>query len=525
MSKNTIAAIVLLLLVVTLAHTPAARSWWTYDDPQLLLFARKYSLAETLFDPGKYQTLATHAFTPILPLSLELDVVRGVDSAAIAYAHQIALVALASIFFVILLQRHVPLLLALAGGVLLGSSWMMTYAARTLMIRHYVEGLIFALGALLLWRSRRPLVVAASAALYLVAMLEKEVYAPLPLLLMAADVAQKLSVREIARRLIAPSVAAVIYLVWRFCMIGTTGYGISLEPGDLAGLPTAIFRALSFSSPVVVAALLIALAVSVIRSLRGARAASVAFLVLGFILLPIVPVAGNFEWRYGFVASALMIFFAVVAVAQLPLPSRWTLGFLALLSAVSIVVSWRDGKQYEQMNAAMITEGKYVWRGDASGMPLHATSPGWYLSGLRDLRAIEKRERSPFFFVSPAAALLGVVDPVRVVRADVSGRLVPAAAPTASGRVTHDRTLRFEVELTKHAHSLSWRFDGPPGASWAFLSLPEYAEYSLPPAGSRGVPAAPEQQYCRILVTLPDGRWSATDPLPIPMREGTSRWP
>lgn len=526
MSKTTIVA-GLLLLLVALVHAPAVTSWWTYDDPQLLLFAKRYTIVETFFEPEKYQTLATHAFTPLLPLSLEVDVIGGSGDARLAYLHQLALLALATTLFATFLGNYTSRNEAVLAAALFATSWMVTYAARTLMIRHYVEGLVFALGALLVWRRRRsPGTAVAGALLYLAAMLEKEIYAPLPLLLIAMDIHQKTSWRGIAKRLTAPSIAAAIYIAWRLAMIGSTGYVIGVTGRDLLHLPLSILRSLSFGTPIFPAALLLIVVAALVVQLRSAAGALMTLLIVTFVALPTLPLAGNFEWRYGFIASAAIIFFVPLALRALRLTSRARTAVLALLVFTSLVLTRVESARHARLVAPLIAEGRYVWNGSATAPPLLAKSPAWYLAGIRDLRTLDRAGTPPRFFASRFAFLLGAADPSRAVEVSTDGSIVPVTGEQLSSfdLLRRDETIRFAVELSRRNHIFSWQFHGPDGASWTFVNLPEYAQYQLPKSGSRGVPRPAEQQYCVIVVILPDGRWSASEPLAIPTSSGSTRW-
>ena len=111
------------------------------------------------------------------------------------------------------------------------------------MIRHYVDGLVFALAALLAWRRSKKL----ASFFYLLAMLSKEVYATIPLWFICESIyewrvagsgwrAGPPATRHklpavIVRDLIGPAITVVVFLVWRWRMTGLTGtYAQSIAP-------------------------------------------------------------------------------------------------------------------------------------------------------------------------------------------------------------------------------------------------------------------------------------------------------
>src|SRR5581483_7584340 len=191
-------------------------------------------------DPAEYMHLSATTFTPLLLLSYKFDLrLHGFDT-RLFYAHQVAAILLAAVLLFFLIRRYVSIWYAAAGAGVFLTTWAAVYAARTLMIRHYVEGLVFALAALLAWRRSKWL----AAFFYLLAMLSKEVYAPIPLFFICESRFENRSWREIARELVAPALAAIAFLVWRRRMTGiflSIARGI-VSPPNLAGLPVNLWH-------------------------------------------------------------------------------------------------------------------------------------------------------------------------------------------------------------------------------------------------------------------------------------------
>ena len=92
------------------------------------------------------------------------------------------------------------------------------------------------------------------------------------------------------------------------------------------------------------------------------RMRAIAVLAASFIvmLLPILPLAANFEWRYSFA----FVFFTIVVVtiALGTSGKRWAIGVLALLFATTLITSFQQRRYYEDLTRRGIAlEGRYVW--------------------------------------------------------------------------------------------------------------------------------------------------------------------
>ncbi|HJT18304.1 MAG TPA: hypothetical protein VJ853_12980, partial [Thermoanaerobaculia bacterium] len=185
-------------------HATALSGFWLYDDPVLLVESIRQPAQAILIDPAEYMHLSATTFTPLLLLSYKFDLLLHGFDTRVFYAHQIAALLIAAVLMFFLLRRYVSMWYAAAGAAVFLTTWPAVYAARTLMIRHYVEGLVFALAALLAWRRSKSL----AALFYLLAMLSKEVYAPIPLFFICESRFDNRSWRTIARELIWPAVAA-----------------------------------------------------------------------------------------------------------------------------------------------------------------------------------------------------------------------------------------------------------------------------------------------------------------------------
>ncbi|HEX9493177.1 MAG TPA: hypothetical protein VGA33_07930 [Thermoanaerobaculia bacterium] len=522
MRGRSLAAILAVMIVSLIIHGNAIRGWWLWDDPQLVIEAIRQPAIGTLFDPSEYSHLATHTFTPLLLLSFKTDILVAGIRPAVFYAHQIAVLTLAAVLLFLLLRRYVSDWFAIAGSAIFLTTWASVYAARMLMIRHYVEGLVFALAALLAWSFGKRW-IAMAAIFYLLAMLSKEVYAPIPLFFICQSRYDGRPWREIAKEMILPAAALLIFLAWRFYMIGLLGASPSvLESSEVTDLPGTLWGQL-IGPGALWPNIIWALAVVAVFGFFIARhrANAIAFLIIATIVVvaPIVPVVAAMQWRYSFAFVAFVVAALTIAAGT---TGRWTIAVLLLLLATTTVTSIAQRRYYRQvMGRGIQREGQYVWTQPPSAPTLAATSPPWYLGGLAWLRKNEGRGQSPQFVFSKYAITVGGYDPKRIVMLDRRGNVTPVN--WQSGRENFDPEAPLSIEFAIRNHEARWRFS-PPAGRFVFLTEPGYSAIPIPPNGAQRVASAREPQFFRIVREQTDGRWTVSPRLPIPAEGAVTRW-
>jgi hypothetical protein len=544
------AAVAFLLAVTALESASALRGWWLDDDPQLLLEAIRQPWWRALFDPGEYVHLAAHTFTPLLVLSFKLDYRLAGMQPSFFYLHQAIAMAAAVVLLFLVLERLGDRIAATAGAALLAVSWQSIYAVRTLMIRHYVEGLVAALAAVLVWmvwagevgsdgapRSGRWEL--AGALLYLLALLSKEVYAPIPLVLLALGWRKAEAPARIGRRLLGPAAALALFLAWRWWMIGLFGvYQAAPSRDALIRFPLVLWDHVigGAAGPVRVVWSVCALALLVVFAVRSrGRAVTLACAVGAAAVFPVLPLAANPEWRYGFAAAVLLIAFLAIAAAG----SRPGVAVLLILAAVVAVTSVAQRRAYEASRRASAAEGKFVWAAPPAPFVLAATTPGWYLEGVADLRSIAGRGSAPRFVFSKYALLIGGIDPERLVVVTADGRRImplrdaPPGTPAASQfgsqpqrdleRARYRALEPLSVRFAMRGHDATWSL-GPTPGNFVFLSDPEWTAIPLHPTGFQRVPAPRGEQWFRIVRVTPDGVWTSSPRFRVPAPGGQVVW-
>lgn len=540
--KAAPAGAALAFFLVIIAQWSALQGWWLYDDPQLVIEGISQSVRGTFFEPSEYRHLAAHTFTPLLVLSFKADAaIAGVSPRAF-YLHQLLALALAAAVLHVLLLRFVSPLHALLATVIFAFSWQVTYAARTLMIRHYVEGLVCALAALTVWTAtRRPwLRDGAASALYLLALLSKEIFAPLPLLFFVLSLAREPLRRAIAR-MILPTSTLAAFVFWRWKMIGFLGsYTERPTQADLLALPNEIWKHhlgpadawFGISVSILAAVVLLAW----LR--RGAAAAAVILAAAVVVILPVVPLAKTFEWRYSFGATAVIITCVAIAAAR-GLNRRGATIVLLLLACATAVTSVSQRAGYEQLTRQGVErEGRYLWSAPAAAGVLAATAPEWYLQGIAWLREYSGRGMAPRFITSHWAISARAVDSSVVVVMNERGTPVPATALSpgdprrkqfgspaewAQRQAMRDDALPLTVAMSYDSGEVRWQL-GPMPAEFIFVTDPSFSASPLPSQGTRRVAQPRQQNFFRIIRVTPNGRWTTTPRLAIPRDGGVTRW-
>lgn len=543
--SRTIAAVAALIVIAIVIHYSALSGWWLYDDPQLLIESIRQPAGDILFNPAEYTHLAAHTFTPLLLLSFKLDLAMQGLRPTWFYAHQFVALTIAAVLFFFLLRRYVADIYAFAGAALFLTSWAAVYAARTLMIRHYVEGLVFALTALLLWshalRRQRLALSWIAAAAYLIAMLCKEVYAPLPLLLICQARYEKHSWPQVLRDLMPPCVAAAVFLIWRWRMTGLVGAPSSiLQTTTLGELPQNLWNHLVGPVPFWPRPIwIVATAAIILLFVWRQKWNAVAFLAASLVVvaIPVVSLASNLEWRYSFAFVAFVIGGLTIACGLIGRP--WSIALLAALAVTTAITAIGTRRFYEQLTRTKVqAEGEYVWNQPATAAVLAAGSPAWYLEGLRWLRSYEHRGEAPRFIFSRYAILIGGVDAARVVAVDAGGHSVPLLSLPKTHRLLplfgtptewQQESRRFDpaapltVDFRLSRHRAQWRL-GPAAARFVFLTDPGFTAIPISQQGAQTVPAAREQQFFRIVRRESDGRWTVSPTLRVPADGATTVW-
>jgi hypothetical protein len=531
------AAGLLIVVAAFVLHGGAMGRFWLGDDPQVLLHALRYSAGEVLTTPEAWRELSTSNFTPLVTISFDLDLnLFGPDPEGF-YAHQITVIAIAAIAFAILLRiLGVGSGLSLAGAITFLAVPPVVHIANQLMTRHYLEGFVIAMVALIVWtasigirggpRWKSAGLAVLAAVLYLLAMLAKEVYATVPLIFLATSIIANEEWRRTAWRLVPATIAALIYIVWRVVMLGGIG-GYGTGAGGMH-LPKAAGEFLKQSTPVglwIVVLVLIAAA----EAGSSRRALLATLLVMVAVGLPLFGIGDGLEPRHLLVPAAVLLAAAMLSIHRM-LRERPRLGVGMLAIVVTATVIGGASQWIIERDSSMRTEaeGRYVWQESEDAFPLLASSPEWYIEGLADFRKIVERRTAPRRLYSRVGALLTDMDHDRIVWFDERG--MPRVMSLEDIEGSESRAERYEagtplsISIARRDGALVWAFGPDCDCAWIFYSYPGYQPFVVPEEGRRLVPKPTERQWFRLERRERDGSWSMSPPLELPSDGDRLEW-
>lgn len=217
------AAVVLMLCTVLVAvlYGQSLQGWWCCDDPAILLHARQYSVWELLLDPQAYRALIPYSLQPLLSISYGLDLALFGLQPQGFFLHQLLVIVLCGWLVQRIAALWVPAPLAWAAMVLFLAGSPVAFASQYLLMRHYVDGLLFFL--LALWLVLQQLLGGQTwlrwpaVAAFALAVTAKEVFVPLGLLPLLLPVA---TLRARWRATWPWLVVLLAYVGWRRFMLG-----------------------------------------------------------------------------------------------------------------------------------------------------------------------------------------------------------------------------------------------------------------------------------------------------------------
>lgn len=211
-----------IILANGLAHPHLLQGLWRYDDPQILDFVIHQPIFESFYQPQVWRTLGLPFYTPLHTLSYALDYRLFGAQPAGFYAHHFISSSVLVVLLSTVVLRPLPPVLQAVCGVVLVFSLPVYVMTEQLMLRQYLEGGIFAVLAYALFVSRTPIAWALSVLCYAGAILCKEIYIPLPLLLLALRPGDRRP-RELWLTLAGCAAVLAGYLAMRVFMLGGMG--------------------------------------------------------------------------------------------------------------------------------------------------------------------------------------------------------------------------------------------------------------------------------------------------------------
>ena len=466
-----------LAAAVLLLYRKIVALWWMYDDAYLIHIAVVRRWTEYFANRDVWQSMPQHLFTPLLTASYDVELSLFGLNARAWYALQLVEVAAVSIAIYAALRLWLTRPYAFGGALLFLFGVPLCNLATELMLMHYMESLGLAVLSLVTFvlaaRTARPALFVASAALYLAAMLAKEVAVPLPLLLAVLPGRRW-------RGLIPHAIALAIYTIWRWAMLGTLfgGYGWAVNnPWTLIGsLPLKV--AASFGAAALI------MSIGVLLALRSRRGATLVFIGFLIAVAPIIPVSSHFERRFALVPWLWLCASFVAGVSTL----RPRLGYSLLATAALIALFANRDEWRSQYGAAlrMSDEARAFFSLRSDSLLRNPAVPPAAMGELRWMKEdYERRPRGGGWFYDDLFLCQGGGSGKRVWQYENGQvtqitRRIPSIARRYCGAVRPNAPLA--TEFHHRGDTLHWRF-GPYGdGSWRVVFGDGMQAFDVPAA-------------------------------------------
>ncbi|MEA2344357.1 MAG: hypothetical protein QOF63_2526 [Thermoanaerobaculia bacterium] len=294
-----------ILVTVALLYHKVTRLWWIWDDTYLLHIVSEHRMLDYFADGSVWLSMPQQLFTPLLTASYHAELALFGLNPAPFYAVHLAELAAIAIALAFALRLWMSRAAAACAAFLFLVGTPVAVMAAQLMLMHYIESVLLSILAAALFaramRSGRKLPMIASALLYLLAMLAKEIAIPLLLVLLI------LPERELRARLRAVwphAVALAIYFAWRHAILGKVvgGYAWTFGPGEI---PLLLARTVgnivsTFAGPRIAIGipLVILILLGIVLRLRSRFSAVAIAVAFAAAIGPIVPVAVHYEHRF-----------------------------------------------------------------------------------------------------------------------------------------------------------------------------------------------------------------------------------
>jgi hypothetical protein len=372
-----------ILVTVALLYHKVTRLWWIFDDTYLLHIVSEHRMLDYFAGGSVWRSMPQQLFTPLLTTSYEAELALfGPNAVAFHVVHLIELAALA-IALAFALRLWMSRAAAACASFLFLVGTPTAVMASELMLMHYIESVILSILAAALFaramRSERKLPLTASALLYFLAMLAKEIAIPLLLVLLI------LPERDLRARLRAVwphGLALIIYFAWRFAILGKVIGGYVWTFG-LAELPLLLIRTVgkivgTFAGPRLAIGIPFVLLILFGMLLRVRSRFSVVAIAVAFAAAigPIIPVAVYYDHRFAWCAwICTAIVFA--AGADTLRDRRLALSIMIAAPLLGAVVNRQQWKREFNLAKRLSDEGIVftdLEAGDAIRMP--AIVPG-----------------------------------------------------------------------------------------------------------------------------------------------------
>ncbi|MCP4681838.1 MAG: hypothetical protein GY864_05875 [Desulfobacterales bacterium] len=392
---------VLVALPFVLSGPSLPERWWMADDTQILKHAVSHPFWQYFVIPEAWRDLSPNNLTPMLTALYDLDYHFFGARPAGFYLHHLALMAFLAGTVYCFSRLWLSPAWSFFTSALFSLSPCYTAAASFLMLRHYGEGMMWSLCALIFvikaFRGERIGLAAVGAFFYLLALLNKEVYAPLPLILpflYAFDTGKSLFARSQIVYYTPFFLVAAGYTGYRRWMLGD--YWISGYGAHYASYPdfsTTAEKILSnfYAGHWWLALIIFPLIAWAIlhdgplkkRLLKALFAALLLFLMS----MPLVTVLPMLSRRHLFLPTLILLMAASLGIASVwrhGLPGRIvSLVCAGLLFAGSVSAFQRVRTDIKRVSDNYRIQGEFLWSLNSGKTVLLTRGlEEWYIGGL-----------------------------------------------------------------------------------------------------------------------------------------------
>jgi hypothetical protein len=372
------------VLLFWLLYHQVLDAWWSFDDPCILEYLHDIGPFAGFFDPAKKSS--PFFYTPFQYLSLGLDYQFFLFNPYPFYWHHLLSFTLVLLLAYAVLSRFFAPLLASMIVSLFVVSVPTSQVVHHLMVRHYIEGLAFALIAT--WAYVQAVKqnqwgwAGFSSLFFLLACLAKELYVPLVIVLVSLPV----GVIKVRLRLLLPFViATLLYVVLRVYMLGLSNIATSYPEQstawqDILNFPITYFNIMGWQAiwqwfPVI--GVVVVFTIAIWQKPRSLGLSSLIWFIA--IFAPLIPIL----WRLLYINYYLLVFgflfciacgIAFKQVTEFLVHSSWrntiiNLWFFTLLLA-SLLPTQVEQVRLQKINQQEKTQGEFL---------LYALSPNTVL--------------------------------------------------------------------------------------------------------------------------------------------------
>jgi len=519
--QDLVSVLVLFALLLSINGGAVTQGFVADDDPIILAYAITHNPWDYFFNPHRWQALTMANLTPWLVLDFSLDYALFGLNAAGYYAHVLLYLSLCATLMYVLLRHYTARPWAFCASTLFVLAPPTASLAHELMSRHYVSGLLFGLLSALFYikalsctKPRIRQVIACLGALaYLMALSSKEVYALIPLILLALP--RESIPRKI--KLLAPyALSAAIYLVWRRWMLGEWLGGYGGGNNNPVLVEAAIFMGLS------------ALHCWHVRRLSLWLIAPIA------LLLPLLPVYGAL-WvtpRYQFVPTILLaVVITLLFEKKVKTYKTWRIPVALLLITAGLtlaVLSQHAVQNISQRAHKQQVMDQPFWVGDGGWLVwVPVESAYQHVKGIENIRELTQHGHGTPQFIYDEIQLRHVAHhPQSIQRYDEAAQnyvdyeqQLPKTLAAWCGSL-RQAPLSIDISYNESNHFLNWVITPVQAGTYKLVSVGGSA-IAMPVMGRARIHIENPQFYIRY--NAPDGWVTYSDLLTIPAN-GSLHW-